>query len=112
VAPQDSQCGTGNGSTGDPALASGTSFTLDARHVDAGDAVFVDGQLVNGATITVQGGSPGCNEILNQVITVDIGGGWANGMHLLQVQSVSAGVGGLLSPEMPFCIGPGNQCNP
>jgi YVTN family beta-propeller protein len=113
VAPQDAQCGTGNGATGDPALASGTSFTVEARHVDADDAVFVDGQLVSGATITLQGGSPSCNEILDQVITVDIGGGWANGMHLLQIQSrTPAGIGGLLSPEMPFCIGNANQCNP
>jgi YVTN family beta-propeller protein len=119
ITPEDSACGTGTGNgnqnVGDPKAPFGKSFTLEAKHVDADDLLVVDGVPVPSGSITLMGGSPGCTTaVTDQRIDVDFSShSLSNGLHLLQVQNVSvAGIGGLLSPEIPFCIGTADQCNP
>jgi DNA-binding beta-propeller fold protein YncE len=110
VAPLNANCGTGNGGTGDPALPSGTTFTVQAKYVAAGDAVFVDGARLPTATLTVLGTTTTCNEtIATHRVQVALGTTPATGAHLLQIQN-QAGLG-LISNEMPFCIGTAAQCN-
>jgi hypothetical protein len=112
LGPLGANCNTGTGGTGDPALPSGTTFTVQAKYVVAGDAVFVDGRRRSGATLTVLGPPTTCNEtIADARVQVNVGTSPAltNGAHLLQVQNL-AGVG-LLSNEMPFCVGTAAQCN-
>jgi DNA-binding beta-propeller fold protein YncE len=109
LAPLAANCGTGIGDTGDPALASGTTFTVQAKYVAPGDAVFVDGQRVAGATLTVLGAPTTCNETIADARIQVALGALASGAHLLQVQN--QGGLGLLSNEMPFCVTGATPCN-
>jgi hypothetical protein len=110
VAPLNANCGTGVGATGDPMLPGGTSFVVQAKYVAAGDAVFVDGARVPTASLGVLGAPTTCSEaIADARVQVTLGTTLANGAHLLQVQN--QGGLGLLSNEMPFCVGTAAQCN-
>jgi YVTN family beta-propeller protein len=95
--------------TGDPGLPFGTSFTIEGRHVVTTDRVFVDGQPDAGATIGVTPGAS-CSTntgLATDTLLVTLGSAPATGMHLLQVQSGT----GLLSNELPFCVGSAGDCN-
>jgi hypothetical protein len=103
IAPVDATCGTGNGSTGDPALPDTSSFQLESKYVAASDVVFLDGQPAAGASITVNGtgDTPACaGDMLPDLITVSLGSTPSSGTHLLQIQRLS----GLLSNEVPLPI--------
>jgi hypothetical protein len=79
---------------------------LRAVDVDPNVALFVDGQLVTGGIDCVFGGTlPLCTNdqaaaVLNALPS-------PNGLHLLQVQNPA----GLLSNELPFCVGQITQCD-
>ncbi len=112
IAPLGANCQAGVGPTGDPELPEGTSFFIEARHVDDGDVVIVDGAPTGGAVASFGGPTPcesdGADSIADEVVFVDLGIALADGMHLLQLQKPS----GLHSNEMPFCVGNANVCNP
>ena len=62
------------------------------------------------ATLSVLGAPTTCNETLADArVQVVLGTTLANGAHLLQIQN--QGGLGLLSNEMPFCVGTAAQCN-
>ncbi len=98
IAMQDASCAAASGQI-DPVLPSGSPFTLEAKYVAAGDAIFVDGQRLV-ATVAAAGGTPGCSDaVADTHISVDVSElGLSTGLHLLQVQNAS----GLLSDELPF----------
>ncbi|MCI0635318.1 MAG: hypothetical protein L0206_15605, partial [Actinobacteria bacterium] len=99
LAPVGANCNTGTGPTGDPALPSGSSFQLEAKHVAASDTVFLDGQPT-GATITLLGPATSCTATQGRVGTdlIQISGISGSGTRLLQVKNAS----GLLSNEVPL----------
>jgi YVTN family beta-propeller protein len=102
IAPVDANCGTGTGPTGDPALPTSASFALESKYVAATDAVFLDGQPLAGASITVTstGATPDCpGDMLPDQITVDLGAP-GSGTHLVQIRRAN----GLLSNEVPVAI--------
>ena len=108
LAPVGANCGS-SGPTGDPALPSGTSFTVEGKYVTATDPVFVDGQPVPTATIGVAAGASCATNtgLATHTLSIALNTTPANGMHLLQVQSGT----GLLSNEVPFCVGSTAGCN-
>jgi hypothetical protein len=72
--------------------------------VEPGDAVFVDGRRIPTATLTNLTASLNCAEaIADRRMQVNLGTSLPDGAHLLQVQNL--GGLGLLSNEMPFCVG-------
>jgi hypothetical protein len=99
LAPIGSNCGTGTGVTGDPALPTGSSFQLESKHVAATDTVFVNGQPT-AATITVNGPATSCTATQGRIGTelITISGISGSGTRLLQVKNAS----GLLSNEVPL----------
>jgi YVTN family beta-propeller protein len=108
LAPVGANCGS-SGPTGDPALPSGTSLTVEGKYVLATDRVFVDGQPVSTATIGVTPGAS-CSTntgLATDTLSITLGTTPADGMHLLQVQAGT----GLLSNEVPFCVGAVGTCN-
>lgn len=103
IAPVDSACGTGNGSSGDPDIPSGSNFTLEGAHAAVGDEFFLDGQptgIVLGVGDIASDGSHPCGsgDMLPQLITVS-GLSRGPGTELLQLKSAASG---LLSPEVPL----------
>lgn len=98
----------GAGPTGDPdlpVLPGDDPMTLAGIDVFSGAGVLVDGAPV-GATLTCVGGSfaPFCS---SRVIRIDLAViPSPNGTHLLQIQNPS----GLLSNELPVCVGPVAGC--
>ncbi|MCP5057240.1 MAG: hypothetical protein GY937_11005 [bacterium] len=102
-------CGTGVGTTGDPALpvlsGSATEMILETLHVTTADHVFVDGLLDGSASISMLGGTSLCESIGDDTVAtdrvlVDLGSTPSNGTHLLQIQTDQ----GLLSNELPFVV--------
>jgi len=106
IAPEGANCGTGTGATGDPDLPTTTTFTLEAKHVAAGNPVFVDGAPVPSASLTVLSGTPSCSTPDGQQpvgdtrIQIDLGTSFASGTHLVQVKNGA----GLLSNELPIVL--------
>ncbi len=100
--PSGANCGS-SGATGDPALPSGTSFTLETKYVTNADEVWVDGLVDATATISVSvGGAPGScsDEVAEDTALITLGSSPGSGSHLLQVRTP----GGLLSNEVPFVV--------
>jgi len=105
IAPEGASCGTGDGTTGDPSLPTTTTFTVEARHVDDLDFVFVDGQPVSQATLL--SGTPTCSTSDGQqpvgdvLVEIDVSGAsLGSGIHLVQVRNDA----GLLSNELPIVL--------
>ncbi len=100
IAPVGAQCGTGDGATGDPALPSGSTITIEAAHVAASDAVFLNGAPTS-ATITLLGPATVCSgsdgPITTQLVQVS-GLSLGAGIDLLQIRNAV----GLLSNELPL----------
>jgi hypothetical protein len=109
LAPVGANCSAPSTGTGDPGLPFGTSFTIEGRHVVATDRLFLDGQPLASATLGVTPGASCASNtgLATHTLAVTLGTTPANGMHLLQVQSGN----GLLSNELPFCVGTAANCN-
>ena len=103
----------GGGALADPPLptmsSSGSAnpgaFPVAGVGVSAGAVVFLDGEPAAGAGLSCGAGASGgiCN---TGRVDVDLASRPAAGLHLLQVQNPS----GLLSNEIPFCVGSGTGC--
>jgi len=93
-----------------PRIASGggsnpPAFNVNAVDVSASAVVLVDGQPQPGALITCTPSGGFCPNG-GAGIGIDLAVKPANGTHLLQVQNPA----GLLSNEMPFCVGSDTAC--
>jgi hypothetical protein len=99
LAPVGANCDTGE-NIPDPVLPSGPSFQLESKYVTASDVVFLDGQPVPGATISVLGAATSCAPQDGRIGThlIQLSGVPGSGTRLLQVRNAS----GLLSNEVPL----------
>jgi len=104
-----SNCGTGVGTTGDPALpvlaGGATSMQLETKHLVDADVVFVDGAPVAGASFSLLGGTAACTLLGQDTVATDpaqvnLGTSPSAGTHLLQIRAAS----GLISNELPFVV--------
>jgi YVTN family beta-propeller protein len=112
IAPKGANCGAASTGTGDPGLPFGTTFEIESKYVTAVDRVFVDGALASAATLAIDAGDPvdcatSTGQIATDTLQVNLNTTPSNGMHLLQVQKLN----GMLSNEMPFCVGTAGECN-
>jgi YVTN family beta-propeller protein len=104
IGPVGSNCNTGNGPTGNPALPTTSSFSLEAAHVGVGDEIFVDGAptgIVLGSGDIADPGPAhpcGAGDLMPQRISIS-GISNTGATELLQVRSASSG---LLSNEVPL----------